>query len=295
MAEDPTDVQDGVLAGQQAAALFGHSLVARRIRRGLWQTPLPHVIVCHNGPMTPIQRRWAALLACPKGSALGGWSALAFDGVPGSLDRPPHVLIPDKARKPRLDGVIVSHSRALGPADVHPDRLPRRTRPARSLVDAASRCTGPEAARLTLIEGVQVGASTTAQLAAVLATRGQCRHLGLLQETLIDLEGGIRSLPERQFTRLLERAGLPRPARQVPVRGPGGRYYLDADWPWAGVAAEVHGTHHGLVRQLDADWRRHNALTVGGRRVLHFSSFAVRRAPEQVAAVLAAALRSAAA
>ena len=202
----------------------------------------------------------------------------------------PRVLIPDGARRPRLGGLLTSHSAALGPADVHPDRAPPRTRPDRSLVDAAGWAPSPAAARLVLLEGVQAGIASPEQIADVLTTRGQCRYLGLLRETVLDLAGGIRSIPEREFSMLVRRAGLPTPTRQAVVRGPDGRIYLDAEWPEWGVSAEVHGVHHGLVRQLESDWLRHNELTVGGRQVLHFTSYAVRHRPETVLRVLARAL-----
>ena len=288
--DDVVERQEGVLTRAQAAALVGRSAARRKVIRGLWASPWPGVLVCHNGPLTPTQRLWAALLACPTGSALGGWSALAFDGLSRGLAELPRVLIPDRARHPRLDSLLASHSAALGPADVHPDRVPRRTRPARSLIDAACWAPSAAAARVVPIEGVQAGVTTPDQLAEVLTTRGQCRYLGVLRETVLDLSGGIRSVPEHEFSLLVRRACLPAPARQTVVRGLDGRYYLDAEWPEWRVSAEVHGAHHGLIRQLDADWVRHNELTVGGRRVLHFTSFAVRWTPDAVASVLARAL-----
>ena len=207
-------------------------------------------------------------------------------------DRPPWILIKDGARKPVLAGIRIVHSAALGPDDVHWDRRPPRTRPARSLVDVASAAQSPGAARLALIRGLQQGLTTPEQLGLVLARRGQCRHLAILRETVLDLDGGVRSLPERDFARLVRLAGLPDPQRQSVVRGKDGRYYLDADWPAVGLAAEVHGQHHLVVETLESDWSRHNDLTIGGRRVLHFTSHAVRRNRQLVIAQLQAAWSS---
>jgi hypothetical protein len=182
-----------VMRSQEAAQLLGRDRVRRLLARGVWQSPFPGVVVLHSGPLTAEQRLLTALLACPIGSVLGGWSALAFDGMPEHAVDPPWILIKDGARRPVRAGLKIMHSAALGPADVHPDRRPPRTRPARSLVDAAV-ASGPAwAARLVLIRGRQKGLVTPEQLDAVLRTRGQCRHLGLLRETVLDLEGGITS------------------------------------------------------------------------------------------------------
>lgn len=66
---------------------------------------------------------------------------------------------------------------------MHPTREPRRTRPARSLVDAAIWTPQPGAARIVLLRGVQSGLVTPAQLDEALQTRGQCHHLVLLRTT----------------------------------------------------------------------------------------------------------------
>ena len=142
-----------------------------------------------------------------------------------------------------------------------------------------------------LIQGVQAGVTRPQDLRSALRRRGQCHYLAVLHETVGDLEGGVRSLPEQRFAALVRRAGLPEPARRVVVRSPDGRHHLDADWPDADVSAEVHGVHHAHAAQPEHDWRRHNDLTVlTHRKVLHFTSHQVRTRPDEVAAVLAAAL-----
>jgi very-short-patch-repair endonuclease len=89
-------------------------------------------------------------------------------------------------------------------------------------------------------------------------------------------------------------AGLPQPGRRAAVRAPNGRYFLDADWPDRRLSAEVHGRHHLVADTLEHDWRRHNELTIGGRRVLHFTSHSVRREKAAVIAVLSRAWNAAA-
>jgi very-short-patch-repair endonuclease len=288
-------VQCGVLTITQATERFGRAALRRHLGTGRWTTAGRHAVVLHNGPLGIEQLLWLAWLSAPPGSALGSWSALALDGWCTAPAVPAHLVIPCHARRPRLpiqlEGTTVTRSAALGDEDVQRIRMPARTRPARSLVDAAVRATRPEQARLALVQGVQAGVTRPADLRSVLERRGQCHHLALLRRTVDDLEGGIRSIPEHRFTLLVRRAGLPEPQRQAVVRGPTGRYYLDADWPEFALSAEVHGIHHAEVRQLERDWQRHNDLTVeGGRRVLHFTSHEVRTRPDAVAAVIARAM-----
>lgn len=281
--------QETVLLRRQAVELYGAAQVRRNLTRGTWRSPFRQVVVTHNAAMSSREFALAALLSCPPGSALGGWSALAFDGMTGLDQRRPWVLIKDGARRSDRPGVLITHSAALGDDDVWPDRSPRRTRPARSLADAAGAAATPAAARLLLVRGQQQGLVTPQQLGLVLPTRGQCHHLAVMQETVLDLEGGIRSLPEREFARLVRQAGLPDPVRQAVVAGEDGRFYLDADWPEVGLSAEVHGRHHREAETQERDWVRHNALTVGGRSVLYFSSFAVRRDKPMVLSTLSTA------
>lgn len=249
----------------------------------------------HNGPLQPEQVLWLAFLSGPRGSVLGSWSALAFDGLRTRDAIPAHVVIPDGARRPRLDGplaaTVLSRSTALGPADVHPRWRPARTRPARSLVDAAIRASSPDQARVVLMQGIQTGVTRVSDLRAALERRGQRRYLDVLRQTLDDLDGGVRSVPEREFSALIRDHRLPAPARQAVLLTSDGRSYLDADWPAHQVGAEVHGIHHAAAPQLERDWRRHNLITTqSGRRMLHFTAHDVRHHRETVADVLATAL-----
>jgi hypothetical protein len=286
-------VQAGVLTTSQAIARFGRTALRRNINAGRWVSAGRRVVVLHNGPLSTEQRLWLVLMSSPHGSVLGSWSALAFDGLRVGHPIPAHVVIPDGARRPTFDdalaGVRVTRSDLLGDQDVVRDRPPARTRTARSLIDAAILASNDAQARLALIQGIQAGITSTRALRRALDRRGQRRRLGVLRETLDDLDGGVRSRPEREFGGIVRRFGLPSPDRQAVAVGVDGRYYLDADWPARGVSAEVHGVHHARVRQLERDRRRHNAITVQqGRRVLHFSSNEIRHEPDAVAAALSA-------
>jgi hypothetical protein len=252
------------------------------IRRGVWQKPVTNVYVTHNGPLTAAEELGVALAACGPASVLGGLSALEVDGFAGARSARPVVVIPIGARRPHHVDVIPHWSGKLDVKDVHPDREPRRTRPARSLVDAASWAASDVAARLIVISGVQQGLANTRTLREAMTRRGTCRRRALIVESILDAAGGIQSLPERDFNSIVARLNLPRPARQSPVQAPDGRFYLDADWPAFAVAAEVHGIPHLQVARWDDDLHRGNEVTIGGRRVVQFSSFGVRHRQKAV-------------
>ncbi len=246
----------------------------------------------HNGPLTDLQRLWVALFAAPMGSALGGLTAAALDGLVGFTSEVIDVLVPQGQRTAQLEGARFRWSSKLEVTDVHPARRPRRTRLARSLLDSASWARSDGWARAILIAGVQQRLLTTSQLRDALQRRGHCLRHGLMTETLIDIDGGIHSVPEREFSLIVVRSGLPRPTRQVLRRRANGCYYLDAEWAEYNLAVEVQGSHHNGVIQWDADLDRHNEITAGGRRLLHVTSHSVRYRPEHVAKLIESALRA---
>ena len=238
----------------------------------------------HNGPLTDFQRAWVALLSCPPGSALGGLTALAHEGLEGFAHPVPYVVMPEGHRRPAGGWLIPHWSRELSDADVHPLRQPRRTRPQRSLVDAASWCPwGQERrARSIVLAGVQQRITSTRDLRDALSRRGPCRHRALIVESILDAHGGIQSLPERDFDAIRTRRRLPRPTRQAVRRRSDGRYYLDVEWQDLDAACEIHGIPHLAVVQWEADLERANEISIGGPRLLIFSSYAVRRQQDRV-------------
>lgn len=267
----------------EAIERFGLGRVRNHVDRGRWQKPCRGVVVLHNGPLTWGQRLQVALASASPGAALGGLTALAVDGLEGFTPAAPQVVLPPGARSPSRDGLEVHWSTQLDGRDVHPLAQPRRTRPARSLVDAASWTGNERLARAIVIAGVQQGLTSTTHLRDALTRRGPCRHRGLVIESILDAAGGIQSLPERDFDEVCRFAGLPRPSRQRAVRGPDGRYHLDASWDDLGMAAEVHGLPHHGVERWSADLVRANEVVISGERLLIFSSYTVRREQRAVA------------
>ena len=271
-----------VLTYSEALGRVTRSRLRSLVHREVWQNPYRGVYVTHNGRLSTDERDVVALLASAPASALGGLTALRHDGFSGRSTDRPVIVQPIGASMPAYDDATWHWSSMLDDRDVHPSRAPRRTRPARSLVDAASWAATDVVAREIVIAGVQQGLVRTTDLRDALQRRGTCRRRALIVQSILDAAGGIQSLPERDFDDARRQARLPQPTRQLRRRGPDGRYYLDVAWEAFDVAAEIHGIPHLAVQQWETDLRRANELVIGGSHLLIFSSFAVRHQSARV-------------
>jgi hypothetical protein len=282
-----------VMRTAEAIARFGRATVRRSLARGLWQQPERGVVVDHNGPLSRTERDLVRLAACAPRSALAGLSALRFDGLTG-FDLPDtHVVLPEGSKRLAVHGLLPHWSTELSELDVHPLVQPRRTRPARSAIDAAAWAATDRQAVAIVLAAFQHGLVVARTMHQALERRGPIHRRALIRESILDAEGGIHSLPERDFDEIRIGARLPTPTRQRPRRRPDGHYYLDADWDAWNVAAEIHGIPHIDVPQWSADIVRANEVVISGPRLVAFTSFATRHQKALVADQLTRLLRSA--
>lgn len=266
----------------EAVEKFGRNVVRSHVRRRLWQRPARGVVITHNGPLTVAERREVALCTCPPRSAFGGLTALELEGLMGFASVETYVVLPEGARSPDHRALVPHWSTMLAPEDIHPAKWPRRTRTARSLVDAASWSRTDRQARTLVIASFQQRLVSARTVREALTRRGPCRRRALIVESVLDSVGGIQSLPERDFDDIRRKAGLPPPSRQVKVKGKDGRYFLDVEWSDQGIAVEIHGIPHLEVSNWDADVIRANEIVIGGRRLVAFTSYAIRHQPQLV-------------
>lgn len=265
-----------VFRTSELIALHGRGAVRHALATGRWQSPRRGVVVTHSGPLSRDEIELVALHTCAPGSALGGLSALRHDDLQGFEPEQPFIVLPEGADRPARIQFVTHWSTDLGPDDVHPLREPRRTRPARSLVDAASWSGADRHARTIVIAGMQQGLVDERLMHQALDRRGTCHRRALIRESILDAAGGIHSLPERDFDEIRLRAGLPAPTRQRKVQGPDGHFYLDVSWDDLRLAVEVHGAQHQQIGQWDADLTRGNEVVIDGRRLMIFSSYSIR-------------------
>lgn len=293
--------QDDVLRVGAAMAYMTRDALRWRVSSGRWQQPCPGVVVAQSGPLTEIQALRVAVLWAGPGAALGGLTAARLDGLSGfddrgrpAAERPVHLLVRASAQvrhtRPDLP-LVVHYSRLLGPEDVQPVREPRRTRVARSLVDAAAWMGSDRGAQAVLAAGVQQRLVRAGDLLAVVAGNERLPRRAMIRATLDDIAGGAQALSELDLTRLVRRYRLPEPDRQASRRDSAGRRrWLDAVWEAARLIVEVDGIHHLDAAQYWADMDRDNDFTLDGYRVLRFPAFAVRYHGDYVAGKIQGAL-----
>lgn len=297
IANDPLDQlqvaaahEVGVLPRQAACLMYGEGRVRAQLGARRWAAPARGVVVTHNGPLSVDQRMWVALFAAPPGTLLGGLTALRLGGLREFDDEGLTLVVPASTYTPSraqlsLPGdwrVKLRWSTKLGVEDVSPHVAPPRTRPARSVVDAASERISSRRARVLVLAPVQQRMVQPQALWDALSRRGRCRNRKIIAESILDAAGGVDSLPEGDFDQICRRAGLPEPSRQVVLPRRDGRYYLDRKWARLGVCAEVHGIPHSEVRNWDNDLLRQNDIAIEGGGLLVFSSYAIRHLADRV-------------
>jgi hypothetical protein len=294
--------QEGVLSTSTALRFMSEDQLRWKIASGRWQKPSRGVVIAQSGPLTERQSLRVALLRAGPRSALAGLTAARLDGFKGFddkapfADRPIHLLVPYgyKQRTPPLGLNIVTHySQMLTNADVHPTRQPRRTRIARSLVDAAAWMPTDRGAAAILAAGVQQGLARAADLKLVADRIETRRRRKLIIEVLGDIAGGSQAISELDFLRLVVRPfGLPEPTRQVSRRDRHNRRrWIDAAWDDCKLAVEIDGAQHteDPLQRWD-DMERDIGLVLDGYRTLRFPAWLVRKNPGHVARCIREAL-----
>ncbi|HEV3400872.1 MAG TPA: DUF559 domain-containing protein, partial [Acidimicrobiales bacterium] len=165
------------------------------------------------------------------------------------------------------------------------------TRVARTLVDLAG--TLPPGRTERAVENcLSSGAVTIDALRRVtdeLAARGRT-GIALVPELLGERSDGFvapASELEARFLRIIRRAGLPEPARQLDV-GDGewiGR--VDFAYPGSGVLIELDGRrYHSAKLDLESDLLRDNRLVAAGWRVLRVTWDQLHRRPDEVVSLI---------
>jgi hypothetical protein len=291
------DVQKQVIRRDQlrAVEVTKASLQAQLDARR-WQTVGPHVIVLHNGPLTPGQQLWAAVLNADGPAALCGRTAAAEAGLFGWPAVAIDVVVVRGAKVPKIPGINIKvhESRRFTEADIHPTATPPRTPIARSAIDSAAWTRPPRGACGIVASTVQQRLCRAEHLLAELDMAGCIRHRRLLQSTLVDIEGGSQALSELDFLRFCRKHNLPEPERQV-IRydSEGRRRYLDAVLraPNGRVAlVEIDGAAHLQVVTYWDDMYRDNEATIDGEVQLRYPSIAMRIDGERMARQLRRAL-----
>ena len=279
--------QHGLVTTEQLEkAGFGRSQITRRVRGG-WLIRR-HVGVYQLGVFAgPFGDELAALLACGSRAVLSHWTAAWVFELCRRVAGPLHVTFVEgfPGRRP---GIRPHRAGTLPPCDVVIRHGLRVTTPARTLLDLAASTPRAELERLAEEAQVQRLASPAELLAVV--ERGAGRPgvaklravLDFIDEPLL-----TRSEAEKRLRGLCRSAALPMPRMNVKRAG----WEVDAVWDAQRLVVEVDGYGaHGPRPQFERDRRKDADLMLAGYRVLRITWRRLTREPEQLIALLAAAL-----
>lgn len=254
------DLQAGVVSRRQlcAAGLTDNDL-RRMLRRRELAKVHPGVYVNHTGPLSWIQRAWAATLyAAP--------AALCLATALRAADGPGRSAYDDG--KP-IDVAVDRHRHLVEPAGVRLHRVADldrsvlwNTSPPRERVEYATIGLAARASRdvdaVAYVADAVGGRQTTAdRLIAALADHPRVARRHFLASVLADVAGGTCSTLEHGYVTRVERPhGLPAAQRQFreSIKGP---LYRDAVYLRGIAVVELDGRlFHSKVWQRDRDMER---------------------------------------
>jgi very-short-patch-repair endonuclease len=203
-----------------------------------------------------------------------------------------HVVVPMGVNVPAVNGLVVHHTRQLTESDlVTRPAAPRMTTTARSAVDAARWESRPRTAAGLVLAVIQQRLATPDELMRCTARLGWPKNSTAIRAAILDGSGGADSWAEVEVARIVERAGLPRPRRQVVVETIDGPRRVDLAVTLADggvLVIEVDGAHHldSAVRLADA--AKDMAVIAAGSAVLRLPVGVIRSDPDRVLAQLVA-------
>lgn len=261
--------------------------VRNHVSAGRCVVRTPRVISTFTGELTPVQRRWLAVLHAGPRAMLGGLTAAEHLGLKRWERDAITVLVDDELAFEPVQGVDFFRSRrsfellAGGGSDIPCCQL----EPA--VLMWAAYDAGNRAAHAILASVVQQRLTTADRLHEWVNKLRPLRRAPAFRATLDDIRGGSHSMVERDVVRLCRQHGLELPARQVPRRDFAGRQrWTDCEWKLPDgrvLILEVDGSFHMEVEHWVADKQRARRLTAPGRLVIGCTAYEVRHESRELA------------
>jgi hypothetical protein len=284
--------QHFVLGRDQALAcgVSPAALIHRLRAGGPWQKLLPGVYLTRTGPASAEQREMAALLHAGPRSVLTGLAAARRHGLRVPEGGPVDVLVPVDVRRHGTGFVRIQRTTRM-PADVCVSGEIRFALPARAVADAARSLNAARDVRALVAQAIQQQRCSIELLTSELE-QGPAKGSAPFRAALEEVRAGIRSVPEGDLRRLIQRGKIPMPVFNARLyAGETLIAIVDAWWEEAGVGAEVDSkAYHYSAEDWQRTMARHDRLVAQGVLLLHFTPRQIRTAPEEVAAQIRAAL-----
>jgi very-short-patch-repair endonuclease len=273
--------QHGVVSRAQLLEMgFAPDAVKHRVAKGRLHRVGWGVYAVGRPELTQFGRWMAALLAVGPEAVLSHRSATALWGIAKQKGNAIRVSVPTHLRRRSSRGITVHRRKELN-ATTH------RGIPVVSVVDALVDLAAEasedelehainEADKLDLVDPEMLRDDIAAK-----RTPGAAKLRAVL-----DRYTPTDSPLEREFLRIVRRAGLPDPQTQAQL----GPHRVDFYWPELKLVVETDGLrYHRTPAQQAADRVRDQEHVVAGRRVLRFTRAQVCFEPDRVAGVLRAA------
>ena len=271
--------QHGVVSRRQLAALgFGDNAIARRVASGRLHRLYRGVYAVGHTVLTPNARYLAAVLACGSGAALSHRSAASFWGLLRTAAARVDVTVAHTSGVRSTSAIAVHRSRR--PVHTTTSEAITVTTPMQTLADLATAlprrqiekaCENAEALRMLDVRRLDAAHPGAKRLADIVDTH--------------DLGTFTRSETEDAFLELCDRYGIRRPRVNYLVEG----FEVDFCWPEERLIVETDGRHHATRAAFEADRARDALLTARGWRVMRFTRRRIRRAADDVAALVISA------
>lgn len=252
--------QAGLVSRRQALEA-GLDIVAikRRLRRRDRVAVHEGVYVGHTGPLSWVERAWAAVLCCWP-AALTHTSALRAAEGPGRRDREEstiHVAVDRSRRVAAPAGVVVHRLHRFEPR-VAWNLGPPRMRYDDAVLDCAGDAASDRDAIAVLADACGDRRTTAGRLAVALDARSRHPRRALVAAVLEDIETGVCSVLEHAYLTRVERPhGLPTGSRQVPGTTGGRRLFRDVLYVEQQQVVELDGRlGHSSTADRDRDLDR---------------------------------------
>jgi very-short-patch-repair endonuclease len=241
-----------------------------------------------GGALPPLALEQAAVLACGENAYLSGHAAAAAYGLrPFGFSVIDVTVIGRRVRS--RPGIRVHHVATIHPRDTdNLDGIPI-TSPARVLLEIAPDLKDRELER-ALDEAMGCKLVTRAAVTAMLRANPRRPGSSRLRDLVIPGRPTTltRSDGEEAFLRLVRAAGLPPPALNQPLLN---RWIVDFLWRAEKVVVEIDGdSFHSSRAARERDHRKDVALQEAGYFVVRITGRQLKQRPEEVLALVAAAL-----
>lgn len=245
----------------------------------------------HTGPLTWIQRAWAAVLSAWP-AALAHESAVRAGDGPGRRyddDAVIHIVVDQRRTVITPSGVRV-HRRRSFDQNVRWNFSPPRLQYEHAVLDVALDAPDDLDAVALLARAVQSRRTTALRLLGSIGERSRVPRSDWLTAVLSDVAEGACSVLEHEYLSKVERPhGLPRGSRQRRAGTSTGVVYRDVAYDALLVELDAR-LFHDTAGQRDRDFERDLDAAVDGRQTLRLSWGQVHARPCSTAAKVGAVL-----